>query len=61
MRIQFYKNWRFQWRWKITAGNNRRIGASTESYHNYKDCENNLRQVGNAITQHFKTLDNGTV
>lgn len=38
------------WRWRRTASNGRVVGASTESYVNRSDCENNARRNGMTCT-----------
>lgn len=39
-----------KYRWRVRADNGRIIGASTQSYHNRKDCEQNARLLGNSLT-----------
>lgn len=51
---EFYRSYNFrrlrnEWRWKITAANNKRIAASTESYVNRKDCEDNYFLIGAVV------------
>ncbi len=42
----FYKDKNKQWRWRRKALNHRIVGASTEGYHNRKDCLANARRHG---------------
>lgn len=54
MKVEFYRSGLLRkWRWRITAANNRIIGASTQGYFNHKDCQLNLEQVGHAIENHL--------
>ena len=43
---QFYQDALSQWRWRLVAGNNTVIGASTEGYWNRTDCIANARRLG---------------
>lgn len=38
MTFYIYKDTTGQWRWYITAANNRKIANGGESYHNKQDC-----------------------
>jgi len=51
--VRFKKNILGQWRWKIVATNGKTIGASSESFWNKKDCEDNAKNVGNSLNNHF--------
>ena len=39
MTLEIYLDRSNQWRWRMTAGNNRIIGDSGEGYNNRSDCE----------------------
>lgn len=41
---------RRQWRWRLKAANGKIIGASSESYNNYEDCEMNILLVRDGLT-----------
>ncbi|MFC1744418.1 hypothetical protein ACFL35_10530 [Candidatus Riflebacteria bacterium] len=43
---KFYKDKRHTWRWKRIARNGRIVGASTEGYHNRKECFANAERNG---------------
>lgn len=43
---EFYKDSQGEWRWRRTASNGRIVGASTQGYVNYADCEANARRNG---------------
>jgi uncharacterized protein YegP (UPF0339 family) len=50
MNVQFYQRrsiraGRLAWRWRIVAGNGRKIAASTEGYYNKKEAEDNFAQI----------------
>lgn len=53
MRVTFYKTFWKQWRWRIQSGNNKIVGASTESFFNKEDCEHNARLNMKALMMHF--------
>lgn len=38
MAFYIYRDAANQWRWYLTAANNRKIADSGESYHNEQDC-----------------------
>jgi uncharacterized protein YegP (UPF0339 family) len=38
MHFFVYKDQRFEWRWRLVAGNNRIIADSGEGYINRQDC-----------------------
>lgn len=45
--FEFYKGGLFKkWRWRITANNGKIIGASSQGYWNFDDCEYNAKSVG---------------
>ena len=46
LRWEFYRDKRNQWRWRATAPNGKRVGASTESYRNLQDCKENAALFG---------------
>lgn len=55
--VEFYPVKRFlkrtQWRWKIKAINGRIVAASTESFYNKKDCEDNALSTMVSLRAHF--------
>jgi hypothetical protein len=44
-KVHIYKDAKGEWRWKIAAGNNRLIAASSESYKNRKDAVDNVNSI----------------
>ena len=42
-----------QWRWRIKADNGNVICASSESFWNKGDCEDNAKLTAKAINNHF--------
>ncbi len=38
MTYHVYRDAEKQWRWSLTAANNRKIADSGEAYHNKQDC-----------------------
>jgi uncharacterized protein YegP (UPF0339 family) len=44
-KVHLYKDAKGEWRWKIAAGNNRLIAASSESYKNRKDAVDNVNSI----------------
>lgn len=38
MTYWYFKDAQGQWRWHLTAANNRKIAVSGEAYHNQADC-----------------------
>lgn len=51
--LELYKTWYKQWRWKIVASNGKTVAASTESFKNRKDCEDNAKITGYSLKNHF--------
>ena len=50
-RWDFYRDDDGDWRWtRTSAGNYRTIGASTEGYRNYLECEGNAIRMGMVCT-----------
>jgi uncharacterized protein YegP (UPF0339 family) len=45
MTFYIFRDTTGQWRWHLTAANNRIIAASGESYHNRQDCINAVTLV----------------
>jgi uncharacterized protein YegP (UPF0339 family) len=45
MTYYYWKDANGQWRWHLTAANNRIIANSGESYHNEQDCLNAIKLV----------------
>lgn len=50
MRIKFYRSRRLrtgrrEWRWTLYSVNNRKLGASSEGFANFADCDGNLAVV----------------
>lgn len=45
MYYYMYKDSLNQWRWRLTAANNKIIAASSESYWNKADCEHAINLV----------------
>jgi uncharacterized protein YegP (UPF0339 family) len=50
MNVQFYqrrslRTRRLAWRWRIVAGNGRKIASSSEGYYNKKEAEDNFALV----------------
>jgi len=44
--FELYKNWRGQWRWKLTSAHNGKIiDASTESFKNRGDAIDNAKST----------------
>jgi hypothetical protein len=43
--IEFYKDAKGEFRWRITASNGRKIANCGEGYKNKKDCKNGLESV----------------
>ena len=43
---EFYQDSKKEWRWKRTAPNGKKVGASTEGYVNKSDCIANARRNG---------------
>ena len=50
MRYLIYKDTARQWRWRLTASNNRIIADSGESYHNKADCLHGINLVKGSNT-----------
>ena len=48
MAYYIYRDVSGQWRWRLVAGNNRRIADSGESYFNKQDCLGAIRLVANS-------------
>ena len=40
-----YRDSTSQWRWYLTAGNNRKIATSGEAFHNKADCVHSINLV----------------
>lgn len=51
MTFYIYRDAASQWRWTLTAANNRKIADSGESYHNKQDCLNAIGLVMNTNGQ----------
>ena len=50
MRLIFKKHFLTkQWRWKLIAGNNKIVAASSESFKRYKACEDNARLTASGL------------
>lgn len=48
--LEFYKSGLLRkWRWRITAGNGKIIGASSQGYYNLPECEYNAKSVAFSI------------
>lgn len=45
LRFVIYRRLFGQWRWKLLAGNNRKIAHGGESFHNLADCEASVELV----------------
>lgn len=43
---EIYQDDQHQWRWRCIAPNGNIVGASTEGYHNRKDCFENAERFG---------------
>lgn len=57
MKLEFKKGFfTGQWRWKLTASNGRILDASTEGFHNKKDCIDNAKKTGKALVELTRNL-----
>ena len=50
--IEFYKDIKKQWRWRVKAFNGRVLAVSSESYKNKKDCRTALTTTREILRQH---------
>lgn len=53
-KVEFYRklslrSLKMEWRWRVTAANGKRIGASTEGYINKADASMNVIHLGHAL------------
>lgn len=54
-KIEVYIDRAFEWRWRIVAGNNEPIGASSEGFDSKQGCLNNLKLVANAMLAYYES------
>lgn len=40
--LLFYKDDKLEWRWRLKSSNGKIIGASSESFKNFKDAQHNF-------------------
>ena len=52
--FEVYQSLNKEYRWRITGGNNRIVGASSEGFINRQDCVNNAALVRDALNNASK-------
>lgn len=50
MKYTYFQDVQGQWRWHLTAANNRKIASSGEGYHNQSDCLSAISLVKGSST-----------
>jgi uncharacterized protein YegP (UPF0339 family) len=43
--VQFYRDKKGEWRWRVKSENNKVLGMSSESYKNLGDCKKGFKRI----------------
>lgn len=54
--IEFYKDARNQWRWRVKALNGKILAISSESYKNKKDCRTALSSTRDLLREYHDII-----